>query len=210
MAFSIRPRDNEFFNYFNESSQAVCDGARILKDFVIDQGDPDQELERLNVVEARGEQVFIAIVDRLNDSFITPFEREDIFHLARELNGILDYIHGIMEMMVLYKASNTKYEQIKTLVEVLEKAAVEIKNAVWDLKSLKRNYDKVLVSCDQIKEYEHEGDFLYRTGIALLFEKVNDVIEIIKWKEIFEHLETALDRCEDVSNVLKGVAVKYV
>lgn len=211
MAFSMRPRDNAFFNYFNESSQAVCDGARILKNFVIEKGDPDLELERLNQVEAKGDEVFSAIVDRLNDSFSTPFEREDIYNLAKELNGILDYIHGIMEMMVLYKAHNPqKYEHIKVLVEVLEKAAEEIKSAVWDLKSLKRNFGRVLESCDQIKEYEHEGDFLYRTGIALMFEKVNDVIEIIKWKEIFEHLETALDRCEDVSNVLKGVAVKYV
>ncbi|MGE5405919.1 MAG: DUF47 domain-containing protein [Candidatus Saccharibacteria bacterium] len=210
MALHLKPRDNDFFDYFNESSQAVLDGARILKEYVYStDDDPQKRLEVMSKIEAHGDKVFSTVLDKLGNSFVTPFEREDIYTLARELYNILDYIQGIMERMILYKTGEPKDDNIKTLVEVLEKAALEIQSAVMGLKSLKRNYRQVLESCDKIKEYESEGDYLYRTGIALLFEQVDNAIEIIKWKEIFEHLETALDHCEDISNIVKGVAVKY-
>ena len=210
MAFQVKPKDDVFFSYFDESSEAICEGARILKEFVINDGDPKDRRRELNQVESRGDEVFSDIMKRLNKSFITPFDREDIYVLARELNGILDRIHGTMEKMVLYKTGEPKDEHIIALVEVLEKTANEIRTAVGDLKALRKNYHRVLEACDRIKNYEHEGDSLYRTGIALLFEQSKDAIEIIKWKEVFEHLETALDHCEDVSNILKGVALKYV
>lgn len=209
MGLHLKPRDDQFFTYFDESSSTICEGAKILKDFIDSGGDPDLKLELMERVEQKGDQVFSVIVDRLNHSFAAPFEREDIYVLARELNGISDYIHGIMEMMVLYKASS-KDERIKNLAEVLEKAAEEIRSAVMGLKSLRTNFKQVIESCENIRNYEQEGDFLYRTGIALLFENLDNAVEIIKWKEIFEHLETALDHCEDVSNIVKGVAVKYV
>lgn len=210
MPLHLKPQNDVFFEYFEESSEAICEGAKILREYVTDDGDSTAHLELLNEIEARGDEVFLTTIQRLNKSFITPFEREDIYVLARELNGIIDYIHGTMEKMVLYKTGEPRDPNIRILVETLEKAAIEIRNAVYDLKSLKKNYYKVLEACDKIRKYEHEGDFLYRSGIALLFETTEDVVEIIKWKEIFEHLETALDHCEDLSNVLKGVAVKYV
>jgi uncharacterized protein Yka (UPF0111/DUF47 family) len=210
MAFHLKPRNDEFFDYFNETSQAICDGAKLLKEFVAEEGDGESNLEQLNQIEAKGDEVFSTLIQRLSDTYITPFEREDIYILGSKLNGILDYIHGIMEMMVLYNTGQNADPHIKTLVEVLEKAAIEIKGAVLDLKSLRKNYQRVLDACNNIRDYEHEGDFLYRTGIALLFENADNAIEIIKWKDIFQRLETVLDYCEDVSNILKGVAVKYV
>ncbi|MGE5396729.1 MAG: DUF47 domain-containing protein [Chitinophagales bacterium] len=210
MRVHLKPRDEEFFTYFNQSSQAVCEGAGILKDFIEASDEGDTKLKLLGKVEARGDKVFATIMERLDKSFITPFEREDIYVLARELNGILEYIHGIMEKMVIYKTGGPKDQYVKDLVDVLQKAAVEIQGAVLDLKSLRTNYNRILESCDKIKEFEHQGDRLYREGIALLFESTDNAIEVIKWKEIFEHLETALDHCEDLSNILKGVAVKYV
>ena len=78
------------------------------------------------------------------------------------------------------------------------------------LPELKTRHDEIVISCEKIRSYEHEGDYLYRAGIALLFEKTENVVEIIKWKEIYEHLETTLDYCENVSNIIKGITVKYV
>jgi len=96
------------------------------------------------------------------------------------------------------------------LVQVLEEASQEIKNAIEKLPDVRSKSNEIIDSCEKIRSFEHEGDYLYRAGIALLFENTQNVIDIIKWKEIYEHLETTLDYCENVSNILKGVAIKYV
>jgi len=92
----------------------------------------------------------------------------------------------------------------------LEEASQEIKNAVEKLPDVRGKSSEIIDSCEKIRSFEHEGDYLYRAGIALLFENTQNVIDVIKWKEIYEHLETTLDYCENVSNILKGVAIKYV
>jgi len=115
-----------------------------------------------------------------------------------------------MEKIVIYKTGKPQDTNIKGLVDVLVDASDEIKEAVICLRNLKENQGRVLEACDRIREYEHEGDRLYRNGIALLFENAENAIDIIKWKEVFEHLETTLDYCEELSNILKGVTVKYV
>lgn len=146
----------------------------------------------------------------INNSFVTPFDREDILLLARELNNVLDHIQGTMEKVIIYKAGVPKAEYVLKMVEVLEEAAREIKIAVTDLPYVREKHREIVNSCEKIRNYEHEGDVLYREGIAELFENNDNVIEIIKWKEIYEHLETTLDYCENVSNLIKGVTVKYV
>lgn len=115
-----------------------------------------------------------------------------------------------MEKVIIYKAGVLKAEYVLKMVEVLEEAAREIKIAVTDLPYVREKHREIVNSCEKIRNYEHEGDVLYREGIAELFENNDNVIEIIKWKEIYEHLETTLDYCENVSNLIKGVTVKYV
>ena len=130
--------------------------------------------------------------------------------LARELNNVVDHVQGTMEKIVIYKVGQPKEDYVLKLVQVLEEAAHEIKNAVAKLPDVRSKSSEIIDSCEKIRSFEHEGDYLYRAGIALLFENTSNVIDIIKWKEIYEHLETTLDYCENVSNILKGVAIKYV
>lgn len=210
MVLKLKPQDDSFFKYFEESSEAICEAAHILKVFYENRGDPESNLERINQVEDHGDQIVAAIIEQINNSFITPFDREDILWLSQELNAVLDHIQGTMEKVVIYKVAQPKEEYVIKLVNVLEKAAAEIKSAVSKLRDIRTNHNKIIESCEKIRGFEHEGDNLYRAGIASLFESTRDVIEIIKWKEIYEHLETTLDYCESVSDVLKGVAVKYV
>lgn len=210
MGFRLKPREEKFFYFFNELADSICEASSILKSYFEEQNGAQQKLERLTEVEERGDQVLSTVMKQINSSFITPFDREDILLLARELNNVLDHIQGTLEKVVIYKAGYPKDVYALKLVKVLEEAAAEIKEAVMELPNVRTHHAGILKSCEIIRSFEHEGDFLYRAGIARLFENTENLVEIIKWKEIYEHLETTLDYCENVSNVIKGVAVKYV
>jgi len=210
VSFRLKPRDEKFFTYFNQLSEYILEAAEILKRFFEHPQDPSETLDMIKEVEERGDQVLAVVMNHINDSFVTPFDREDILLLARELNNVLDHIQGTMEKVIIYKTGRPKDVNVLKMVYVLQAAAEEIKVAVDLLPDIRNKHREIIESCETIRAYEHEGDYLYRAGIALLFENTENVVEIIKWKEIYEHLETTLDYCENVSNLLKGVAVKYV
>ena len=210
MGIKLKPQDGRFFDYFEDSTEAISEAAHILKAFFEDRGDPAMNLDRINEVEHHGDRIFLKTMEQINHSFITPFDREDILSLAQELNRVLDHIQGTMEKVVIYKVAQPKERYVLDLVNVLDEAAEEIKFAVRKLRDLRKHQQEIIESCEKIRAFEHQGDNLYRAGIARLFENTENVVEIIKWKEIYEHLETTLDYCETVSNVIKGVAVKYV
>jgi uncharacterized protein Yka (UPF0111/DUF47 family) len=210
LAFKLKPQDDRFFHYFEEAAEGINEATQILKGYYTDRSDPTANLERINEVEHRGDSIFGEVVEQINHSFVTPFDREDILGLAQSLNQVLDHIQGIMEKTVIYKCEQPRERYIPALVNVLELASLEIQKAVLNLRDVKLNHEEIIASCEIIRGHEHEGDNLYRAGIARLFEQTDDPIYMIKWKEIYEHLETTLDYCEEVSNVIKGIAVKYV
>ncbi|HQD90669.1 MAG TPA: DUF47 family protein [Syntrophomonadaceae bacterium] len=210
MGFRLKPRDEKFFDFFNQLSESILEATEILKLFFENPQDPSETLDMIKEVEERGDQILSTVMNQINSSFVTPFDREDILLLTRELNNVLDHIQGTMEKVIIYKAGKPKDVNVLKMVYVLQAAAEEIKTAVDQLPQIRSKHQEIIESCEAIRSYEQEGDYLYRAGIALLFENTENVVEIIKWKEIYEHLETTLDYCENVSNILKGVAVKYV
>jgi len=210
LGFKFKPQDDRFYDYFEEAAAAICEATQILKRYFADRSDKLANLERINEVEHRGDRIFAEVMDHINHSFVTPFDREDILGLSDSLNQVLDHIQGTMEKMVIYKCEQPREKYISALVNVLQEASEEIQKAVLDLRDVKVNHNRIIASCEKIRSHEHEGDNLYRAGIARLFEQTDDAVYMIKWKEIYEHLETTLDNCEDVANVLKGIAVKYV
>lgn len=209
MIFNLKSRDGKFYELFREGSETVCKGVSILREALEEFESLPARLEELTAIEQVGDALTRSILDRLNQTLVTPFDREDIYMLARELDRILDHVHGTLEKMVLYK-TGTPTEEAKDLVRILEKATEEIRKVFELLDDLKTNYAQVLDLCEDIKYQENLGDHRYRKAVADLFEFGTDPIEVIKWKEVYEHLETALDHCEDVANLLKGVALKYV
>jgi len=211
VVFRLIPREEKFFSYFEQLSETICQAADMLQDFSKTPVNPEQNLEMLNELEERGDSILSMVMNQINSSFITPFDREDILLLARALNNVLDHIQGTMEKYVLYKAGPPKgVKYILKLIDVLGEAAIDIRNAVALLSDVRTRHNEIIDLCEKIRSSEHEGDYLYRSGIALLFDNTENIIDIIKWKEIYEHLETTLDHCETVSNVIKGIAVKYV
>ncbi|QGU00055.1 Phosphate transport regulator [Candidatus Syntrophocurvum alkaliphilum] len=210
MVFRLKPRDERFYEYFEEMADIICEASKILKTYFEEKHDPIKTLEKLLDLEHRGDQIFATTIKQINNTYMPPFDREDIINLTQELDNILDHIHGTMDKIVLYKAGHPREKHILKLVSVLEEATDEIREAMTHLRKLRSNHDQILEQCDKIRLFEQEGDYLYRTGIAILFDKTENVIDIIKWKEIYEHLETTFDYCENVSNVVKAITVKYV
>ncbi|HZK44156.1 MAG TPA: DUF47 family protein [Syntrophomonadaceae bacterium] len=206
----LKPRDDRFFAFFNDLAQASCEGAGVLKSYFEHQTEPNDYLNKLLEIEEKGDQILATVMEQINSSFVTPFDREDILLLSREINNVLDHTKGTMEKIFIYKAGQTDDPHIFQLVSVLEEACKEIKIAVHKLPNVRTQNTEIIRSCNIIRDFENEGDNLYRAGMALLFENTENVINIIKWKEIYEHLETTIDYCENVSNLLKGIAVKYV
>jgi uncharacterized protein Yka (UPF0111/DUF47 family) len=210
VVFKLKPRDEKFFAYFEQLSDTVYDAAVLLREFFENSKIEESYLDRLYKMEERGDRILAEVMDQINNSFITPFDREDILMLARELNNIVDHITGTMEKVIIYKAGRPKDAIVLKMVKVLEAAAQEIREAIGKLPDIRDKNAEIVEACENIRFFEHEGDYLYRSGIALLFENTENVIDIIKWKEIYEHLEATLDYSENVSNLIKGVAVKYV
>jgi len=204
--FRIIPREEEFFSLFSKASENIYDGACQLKE-LLDRFDNIQERARkIEEVEHKGDAITHDIIRKLDTTFITPIDREDILKLASALDDVIDLIHGVASRLVVYKISaSTAYA--KELGYLIVKAAHELQKGIEHL-PLADGRERVYEHCVEINSIENEADRVSRDAIADLFESQIDPITIIKWKEIYETLETATDRCEDAANVLESVALK--
>jgi len=165
-------------------------------------GVPEQ-VQRIKAIEHNGDEITHQIFRKLNQTFITPFDREDIHQLCSTMDDVIDLIDAAASRFVLYRVTQVRYGTLE-LSRVLAAAAVELKEAIHAMESP----DKALHRVIEINRLENESDRICRTLIAQLFEEEKNPVEIIKWKEIFEVIETAVDKCEDVSNVIESVILK--
>lgn len=207
--FRFKSADECFFKLYEDAADIIVQSALLLRDMTINYEDAEKRLGDIVILDQKEEKITDAIIDRLNGTFITPFDREDIYSLARELNEIQDSISSTIEKMIIYETGKPKQsfnEMVEVLVEATEKTRVLIKL----LRRIKKTPVQVMDLCSEIKKCETDGDRIYRYGISDLFKKSTDVITIIKWKEVFEQLETTLDRCEKIAKLIRGVVVKYV
>jgi len=204
--FRIIPREEEFFTLFFKASENIHEGAILLKE-LLDRFDNIQERAlKIEEVEHKGDAITHDIIRKLNTTFITPIDREDIIKLASALDDVIDLIHGVAMRLVVYKISaSTSYA--KELGFLIVKAAHELQKGIEHL-PLANGRDRVYEHCVEVNSIENEADRVSRDAIANLFENQIDPVAIIKWKEIYETLETATDRCEDAANVLESVALK--
>jgi predicted phosphate transport protein (TIGR00153 family) len=203
------PQDKVFYRLFEQVSSTLVDMAALLKDGV-SQSQSDKRAEifkQIENLEHVNDDTTHKIYVELGQNFITPFDREDIHHLASTLDDIADYIHGASKRMLLYKIYQTD-DGISKLCEVIYKAVIELKKAVHELRSLK-NLRNITEACVKINSLENHADDLYDTMVAWLFENEKDAVRLIKMKETLQSLETATDKCEDAANVLESIIIKY-
>jgi predicted phosphate transport protein (TIGR00153 family) len=205
--FSFVPRGERFFDLFEESARNVVHAAQVLKQLVDTWEHVEASVAELTEIEHRGDTITHQIIALLNRAFITPFDREDISLLARSLDDVVDFIDSASDAMLLYKVSPPGV-RAKELADIIVQGAVEVERAVPMLRS-HSELKNILPRCVEINRLENMADRVYRSALAELFDDTSDLALLIKWREIYEHMETATDRCEDVADVLEGVALKH-
>lgn len=200
----IIPKDQVFFTLFEKAAQNILEGAEALKDLLDNFDNVKEKARRIEEIEHKGDSLTHEIVKKLNTSFVTPIDREDIHSLASSLDDVIDLIHASSLRIMLYKVDEIT-PQAKELGFLILKSTREIQRAISRLST---KLEEVHEHCVEVNSLENEADRVCRDAIADLFENETDPIRILKWKEIYEKLETATDRCEDAANVLEGVALK--
>lgn len=208
MGFRLKPKEEKFFQLLSELAGQVQKSAEIL-DLAMHEQDKLLELMGLvDKVEKEADALVAKISDRLNKTFITPFDREDIFTLAQRLDDVIDCIKGTIERMHLYHVGEAE-AGVQDLAALVVHAAKQIDKAVSYLEDVKKAQLKIEARCNRIKELEADGDRLYREQMGRLFRECENPVEIIKWKEILTNLEETLDLSEDVADSLQRVVLKY-
>lgn len=208
MGIKFLPKEEKFYEMFYEQADTIVEATKMLVDLVNDFTDLDRKVMEMNKVEHKADEIAHRIAAKLNTTFITPLDQEDIHALASAIDDIVDYVDATTERLVLYKIKKPS-DDLKHLVNILHRASEETKMAVGQLGSVKKK-PAVMKQCwIEINRLENEGDTASRSAIANLFEHETNAIEVIKWKEIYEHVETAIDKCEDVANILEQIILKH-
>ncbi len=203
MPFRLIPREEKFFDLFEQQGTNIVSAARVLEELVHDYGSAKAKAEQVKDLEHAGDSLTHELVKRLNTTFITPIDREDIYALASRLDDVLDLIDAVADRLLLYKITQPTAGCVD-MAKVIVKTAEATDRAVRCLRTLSPYYHK---HCIEVNRLENEADRLLRDLLAALFEGV-EPIEVIKWKEIYETMESVTDRCEDVVNVIEGIVLK--
>ena len=199
----LLPRERSFFSLFTEVTANLQEGAKALSALFHDYRDVPARTQAIKALEHKGDDLTHEIIARLNKTFITPIDREDIHALTTKLDDVLDLMDAVATRLVIYRAETLRPGAAE-LADILVRATAEIHVAVSKLEK----QDGILDHCVTIGDLEDEADTAVRAAIARLFVEEKDPVELIKWKEILEVLEIATDKCEDVANVLEAVVLK--
>jgi predicted phosphate transport protein (TIGR00153 family) len=181
--------------------------ARGLKDMLDDWNNIGVKVAEITELEHEGDSITHQIAALLHRTFVTPFDREDIALLSHTMDDITDFIHAAADAILIYKIDHPT-QRAKELAETIVQAALEVEKAVALLRR-RSELKKIMVHCVELNRLENRADKIYRSALGELFDDGKDTAYIIKWREIYEHMESATDRCEDVANVLEGVALKH-
>jgi len=201
------PKEAKFLDLFEQSAQNMVKTAHSLKQLVDNWQDVEKEVGEITELEHRGDTITHEIMAQLHRTFVTPFDREDMASLAHVMDDVTDFIHAAADAMLIYKVDYPS-QRAKDLAGIIVQAAAEVERAIPQLRH-KAQFKQILEGCVEINRLENMADRVFRSAMAELFSDSPDIASIIKWREIYEHMESATDRCEDVANVLEGVALKH-
>ncbi len=199
----LMPREHAFFELFIAQAENVHQGAAALVELLEHYENVTVQVEKIKRIEHTGDELTHDLLTRLNQTFITPFDREDIHNLSSKVDDVLDLTDAVAARLVTYNVNSIRPGFVD-LARILLQSTDEVRKAVAKLE----RHDGMLDHCIEINRLENEGDRLSRVMIAQLFIEEKDPVELIKWKELVEVLETAIDKCEDVANVIEGVGLK--
>jgi len=199
----ILPRDEKFYDLFSELAVRLTASASLLQELFQSPAELASKVTAIKALEHEADNLTHDIIDRIDRTFVTPFDREDIHELASELDDVIDLIDGAARRAQIFRIQQPRQAAV-VLSEVLSRAARTVEEGVRDMKSAKRVY----AISEKLKVLEEEGDAVYHDAMGKLFAEGGDALEVIKWKDLYDKVEDALDRCEDVGNVLQSIALK--
>lgn len=197
------PRDDQFYDLFIRLAERLTESAKLLHQLFTEPQRRAQHVADIKAAEHEADGLTHEIIDRIDRSFITPFDREDIHALASELDDVVDLLDGAARRFDIFKITEV-HQPAVILSDVVVRAAIQVEDAVRSMKDGR----KVNAKARELKKLEEEGDALYHEAMGNLFAQTTDPIAIIKWKELYDNIEDALDQCEDVANVLQSIALK--
>jgi predicted phosphate transport protein (TIGR00153 family) len=202
--FNFLPKEEQYFVFFSQMTSYIYDAARALVEML---NAPSSQFEehsrRIKAIEHECDELTHNVATRLNKSFITPFDREDIFMLSGALDDIVDLIDDAARAMVMYDIQESS-AYARRFADVLQRMAVQLHEVV----SMLGKPNGISARLVELHRLENEGDDIYHSAIAELFRNATDPLNVIKWKEIYEKLEAAVDRCENVANIIESVIIK--
>ena len=200
---SLVPRDKVFFDLFSQSGENTLRSARLLQEML--RGWPEEQglAREILLAEQEGDRITHALIQRLNSTFVTPLDGEDIYGLATSLDDIVDYIEETSDFMGLYQIE-APMEQAIAMADVLVRCCEQLAQALEHLRDFK-GLDKYWI---EVHRLENDGDRLYRDAVASLFANGIDPMVVIRWKDLFTVLERAVDACESVAHILEGIVIK--
>lgn len=203
--FGLIPKEEKFFKLFKDMTTNIIEGAQLLKDMLDNFDNPAISQAKIKDVEHKGDSITHEIIQTLNKTFVTPLDREDIYALASKLDDIIDLIDASAARIIMYNITKIPAEA-KSMAFIILQSCHVIDKAVAMLG--KKSNDEIFKACVEINALENEADRVSRAAISQLFDEEKDPIQLIKWKEIYETLEKATDKCEDAANILESVVVK--
>jgi uncharacterized protein len=205
MKWRLIPKEEKFFDMFKEQADHVVLAGKALVKILenYDLETIDSKAAEIRTNEHEGDVLTHNIIRKLNQTFVTPFDREDIYSLTTRLDDVLDLIEGTVNRLKMYRIKQVTPELI-TIAKIVLLSSEEIAHAIGKMNNISRIADH----CIEINRLENEADLVTRQIIAHLFENTKDPLEIMKWKEIYEYVELATDKCEDIANILEGIMLK--
>ena len=204
MPFQVIPREMAFFDLFERSADGVEKATAELSVLLDDLSDGARHAQRIVDLEHAGDEITHEIHALLHTTFVVPIDRHDIVHLASSLDDILDSVDAVADLLVL-QGITEPIPPFRPLVDVLVRAVAAVGRAVRDL----RTYHRIDRDAAEIKRQEREGDWVYRRAVAALYSGDYKAMDVLRWKDLLEQTEEAIDRCEDIANTLESVALKH-
>ena len=203
----LLPHDASFFAHFEHQGKKTVEGCRAFLEMVENPTNLESRAERIKQIEHECDEITHAVVASLHKTFITPIDRNDIYTLITKMDDIMDFIEAASDRLALYEIP-AMTKEVVDLANCLVSSAEHVLGAVSSIKELGKP-NGILQHCIEINRLENVADTILRSALARLFREEKDPIAVIKWKEIYENLENASDRCEDVANIIEGVILEH-
>ncbi len=203
---SILPQNRDFFDFFEQHSALIVQAANVFLELTKKGGDLREGIAQIKKLEHQADDVTHRCTDALHRTFITPMDRNEIHSLIKRMDDIIDAMDAVSSRMGLYDITEIRPEAV-SLADILVRASAEVDQAVRGLRNMK-NADTIGAHCIALHRLENEGDEILRAALARLFREETQAVLVIKWKEIYERLEKATDRCEEVANIIEGVVIE--